>query len=144
MLTMEEERSAGAVLFRENSERLYLLLHYQANHWDFPKGNIEQGEHELDTVRREVKEETSIDDIEFIDGFKRISEYYYKRAGRLIHKQVVFYLAKTKQEKVKLSYEHIGYVWLPFKQAIERLTFKNSKKILADAEEFLNDKSKIR
>jgi 8-oxo-dGTP pyrophosphatase MutT (NUDIX family) len=134
-----EERSAGAVLFREDDIRLYLLLHYQAKHWDFPKGNIEEGEEELDTVRREVKEETGIDDIIIIDGFKRISEYYYKRAGRLVHKQVVFYLAKTNQKEVRLSYEHIGYEWLPYKEAYDRLTFKNSKRILADAEEFLNE-----
>lgn len=138
MILAVEERSAGAVLFREEDERLYLLLHYQAEHWDFPKGNIEEGEGELDTVRREVKEETGIDDIEFINGFKRISEYYYKRVGRLVHKQVVFYLAKTKQKDVKLSYEHIGYQWLPYNEAYNRLTFKNSKRILADAEEFLN------
>jgi 8-oxo-dGTP pyrophosphatase MutT (NUDIX family) len=139
MISVMEERSAGAVLFREDKERLYLLLHYQAEHWDFPKGNIEEGEEELDTVRREVKEETAIDDIEFIEGFKRISEYYYRRVGKLIHKQVVFYLAKTEQSDVKISYEHIGYQWLPYKEALERLTFKNSKRILADAEEFLND-----
>ena len=134
-----EERSAGAVLFREDEERLYLLLHYQAAHWDFPKGNIEEGEGELDTVRREVKEETGIDDIEFIEGFKRISEYYYRRVGRLVHKQVIFYLAKTEQKDVRLSYEHIGYRWLSFKEALELLTFKNSKRILIDAEEFLNE-----
>ncbi|GIU71641.1 MAG: diadenosine 5'5'''-P1,P4-tetraphosphate pyrophosphohydrolase [Candidatus Nitrosocaldaceae archaeon] len=134
-----EERSAGAVLFREDDIRLYLLLHYQARHWDFPKGNIEEGEEELDTVRREVKEETGIDDIIIIDGFKRVSEYYYKRAGKLVHKQVVFYLAKTNQKEVRLSYEHIGYEWLPYKEAYDRLTFKNSKRILADAEEFLNE-----
>lgn len=135
---MIEERSAGAVLFREDTTRLYLLLHYQASHWDFPKGNIEKGESELDTVRREVKEESGIDDIEFINGFKRISEYYYTRNNVLIHKQVVFYLAKTKQKEVKLSSEHIGYAWLPYKEALERLTYNNSKQILRDAEEFLS------
>ncbi len=133
-----EERSAGAVLFRDEEQRLYLLLHYQAKHWDFPKGNIEKGEEELDTVRREVREESGIDDIEFIDGFKMISEYYYKRANRLIHKQVVFYLAKTEQKEVRLSHEHIDYAWLPYGEALDRLTFENSKRILQKAEEFLS------
>lgn len=134
-----EERSAGAVLFRENDKRFYLLLHYQANHWDFPKGNIEEGEREVDTVRREVREESSIDDIELIDGFRMISEYYYKRSNKIIHKQVVFYLAKTKQTEVKLSHEHTDYAWLTYKEALDRLTFVNSKKILQEAEEFLKN-----
>ena len=134
-----EERSAGAVLFREeNSNRLYLLLHYTTKHWDFPKGNIEEGEDELSTVKREVKEETGITDLEFIDGFKRVIEYYYKRLGILVHKQVIFYLAKTREKDVKLSYEHIGYKWLPYEEAYNTLTYDNSKKILKDAEVFLS------
>ncbi len=136
-----EERSAGVVLFREeNSNRLYLLLHYTAKHWDFPKGNIEEGEDELSTVKREVKEETGITDLEFIDGFKRVIEYYYKRLGVLVHKQVIFYLAKTREKDVKLSYEHIGYKWLPYEEAYNTLTYDNSKKILKDAEVFLASK----
>jgi 8-oxo-dGTP pyrophosphatase MutT (NUDIX family) len=133
-----DERSAGVVLFREeNSNRLYLLLHYTAKHWDFPKGNIEEGEDELSTVKREVKEETGITDLEFIDGFKRTIEYYYKRLGILVHKQVIFYLAKTREKNVKLSYEHIGYKWLPYEDAYNTLTYDNSKKIIKDAELFL-------
>ncbi len=136
-----EERSAGVILFREeNSNRLYLLLHYTAKHWDFPKGNIEEGEDELSTVKREVKEETGITDLEFIDGFKRVIEYYYKRLGILVHKQVIFYLAKTREKDVKLSYEHIDYKWLPYEEAYNTLTYDNSKKILKDAEVFLASK----
>lgn len=134
-----EERSAGAVLFRENSGTLeYLLLHYHAGHWDFPKGNVEKGEQELDTVRREVKEETSINNIEFVDGFRKKIEYNYKRNGKLVHKQVVFYLAKTDVKDVKLSFEHKGYGWLNYGQALRRLTYKNAKITLEAANSFLN------
>ncbi len=139
---MLEERSAGAILFSENDERLeYLLLHYHAGHWDFPKGNVEEGEKELDTVRREVREETSIDNIQFVDCFKKKVEYNYKRAGKLVHKEVVFYLAKTNKKNVKLSFEHKGYGWLGYGEALKRLTYKNSKIILEEANSFLNKKS---
>ncbi|MFQ5969706.1 MAG: bis(5'-nucleosyl)-tetraphosphatase [Nitrososphaerales archaeon] len=136
---MKEEHSAGAVLFRENSETLeYLLLHYHAGHWDFPKGNVEKGEGELDTVRREVKEETSINSIEFIDGFRKNIEYNYKRNGKLVHKKVVFYLAKTDVKDIKLSFEHKGYGWMNYEQALKRLTYKNAKFTLEAANSFLN------
>ncbi|MEM0367643.1 MAG: NUDIX domain-containing protein [Candidatus Nitrosocaldus sp.] len=135
---MLEERSAGAVLFRlEDREPIYLILHYGAGHWDFPKGNIEQGEDELSTVKREIREETCIDDIEFIQGFRRMVEYMYKRAGRLVHKVVVFYLAKTSKDDVKLSYEHNDYRWSRFDDALDLLTYNNSKIILKDADSFL-------
>jgi 8-oxo-dGTP pyrophosphatase MutT (NUDIX family) len=139
-----EERSAGAILYTESNGRLeYLLLHYHAGHWDFPKGNIEEGEADLDTVRREVKEETSIDDIKFVDGFRKKVEYMYKRADKPVHKEVVFYLAKTNAKNVKLSYEHKGYGWMGYEDAMKRITYKNSKTILEEANSFLQRSGKI-
>ena len=71
------EKSAGAVIFRKEDDKIYyLLLHYQGGHWDFPKGNIEKGEKLEDTVRREVKEETGIENIKFALGFKEAIKYF--------------------------------------------------------------------
>lgn len=125
---MIEERSAGAILFNEtNSERKFLLLNYPSGHWDFVKGNIEKGETLLQTVIREIREETGITDVEFIDGFEDKIEYHYQREGDLIHKEVVFFLAKTKTNVVKISHEHLGFVWLNFDDALKKLTYKNAK-----------------
>jgi 8-oxo-dGTP pyrophosphatase MutT (NUDIX family) len=65
---VQQERSAGAVIFSFDSvlgKIEYLLLNYAAGHWDFPKGNIENGEDEIQTARREIQEETGICDVEF-------------------------------------------------------------------------------
>jgi len=135
-----EERSAGAVIFSENDGMIeYLLLHYPTGHWDFAKGKIEKGEKELDTVRREVREETSIDDIQIIDGFRKKIAYNYKRSGKLVHKEVIFYLAKASVRNVKLSFEHKGYVWLNYDNALKQLTYKNAKMILDAANQFLKE-----
>ncbi len=135
---MQEERSAGAVLFNiKDKESIYLVLHYTAGHWDFPKGNIEEGEDELTTVRREVKEETSICNIEFIDGFRCVIEYMYRRAGRLVHKTVIYYLAYTDVLEVRLSYEHNDYRWGIYDEIMNILTYKNSKNVLMEAARFL-------
>jgi bis(5'-nucleosidyl)-tetraphosphatase len=134
---MKQEHSAGAIVFRKNKESIYLLLQYEAKHWDFPKGNIEKGEKDQDTVKREIKEETGINDVDILPNFKEKIQYYYKFEGELINKTVMFYLAKTETEQVKLSFEHIGSIWLPYKEAMEKLTFKNAKEILKKADEFL-------
>lgn len=55
---MKKEKSAGAVII---NDKKVLLLHYSSGHWDFPKGHIEKGETELETAKREVKEETGLD-----------------------------------------------------------------------------------
>ena len=89
---MEKEKSAGAVIFKPFKQgNKYLLLHYEAKHWDFPKGHIEKGEKEEDTVRREVKEETGIEKIDILKGFKENIHYFYKFEGRLMSKDVVFF-----------------------------------------------------
>lgn len=136
---MISEKSAGAVVFRKEGEtRLYLLLQYTSSHWDFPKGNIEQGESEEQTAKREISEETGIVDIEFVPCFKEKIKYFYRREGQQVNKEVIYFLAETKTSIVKISWEHSGFQWLPFKEALEKTTFSNSKSVLKKAEETLS------
>lgn len=133
-----DERSAGAVLFiMDNSEPEYLLLHYTAGHWDFPKGNIELGETEEEAAVREIREETGIKDIEFIKGFSRTISYRYRKARRLVNKEVVLFLARTNTRRVAISHEHTGYAWKKYDDAMKLLTFKNARDPLAAAHQFL-------
>jgi 8-oxo-dGTP pyrophosphatase MutT (NUDIX family) len=134
---MLREVSAGATVFYLGSQIEYLLLHYAAGHWDFPKGAIEPGEPELDTVRREVWEETGIREIEIIPGFRKVIHYWYRKSGQPVQKTVIFYLARSLTKNVTLSYEHIGYVWLPYEEGLKRLTFKSAKGVLQEANEYL-------
>lgn len=138
---MLNEKSCGAVVYlNKDSEVLYLLLHYEAGHWDFVKGNVEPNEAEKETVVRELREETGITEAKFIEGFKHRIEYYYRRQGDTVHKEVIFYLMETQTETVKISFEHIGFIWLNYKQAMEKLTFKNARELLKKANDFLKKK----
>ena len=130
---MFREKSCGAVVYLKNDEVKYLLLHYEAGHWDFVKGNVEPNETEQETVIRELREETGITDAKFIEDFKEKIDYFYRRQGTTIHKEVIFYLMETQTETVKISYEHVGYIWLNYQQAIEKLTFKNARDVLQKA-----------
>jgi len=147
---MPIEKSAGAVIFRKEGNKIYyLLLHYPSNakapreYWDFPKGHIEKGEKIEETVKREVKEETGLKDIKLIEGFKEWIKYFFKFKGKNIFKIVTFFLAETKTKTVKVSFEHIGFKWLPYEEAIEKLTFKNAKDILKKANDYLNSKTEL-
>lgn len=135
---MPREKSAGAIIFRRNKEIKYLLLHYnyKTEFWDFPKGNIEKGESEEETVRREIKEETGIEDIKFIPGFREKINYFYRREGKTIFKEVIYFLVETSVKEVRISEEHVGYSWLDFNDAKERLK-ENSRKILEKANKLL-------
>jgi 8-oxo-dGTP pyrophosphatase MutT (NUDIX family) len=133
---MLQERSAGLVVFRmDGGEVIFLLLHYGWEHWGFPKGNIESGEKEKETAIREVEEETGLSSIRLIDEFEESIEYFYRKGGTTIHKKVSYFLAETTERDVRLSFEHKGYKWLKFTEAINQLTFDNDKKVLKAAKE---------
>ncbi len=139
---MPVEKSAGAVIFRKEDGKIYyLLLHYTPGHWDFPKGHIEKGENIIQTVRRETEEETGIKDIKIISGFKEWIKYFFRAEGKNIFKIVTFFLAETKTKEVKISFEHTDFKWLPYKEALEQLNFKNAKEILKKANDFFSGKS---
>ena len=132
------EKSCGAVIFvRKEGQTKYLLLNYAARHWDFVKGNVEQNETEKETTLRELKEETGITDAVFVDGFKETIAYFYRRQGLTVHKEVVFFIMESHTEEVTLSFEHIGYVWMDYQHAMEKLNFKNAKDVLQKAHDFL-------
>lgn len=139
---MRKEKSAGAIVFRREGGKIkYLLLHYESGHWDFPRGHIERGEKELETAEREIIEETGIKNLNFIPGFRVSSDWFFKKKINggffTVYKTAVLYLAETKTRKVKISREHIGYKWLSFAKAMERVTYDNAKKLLEKAEKFL-------
>jgi 8-oxo-dGTP pyrophosphatase MutT (NUDIX family) len=134
---MLNEKSCGAVVYAKASEVTYLLLQYEAGHWDFVKGNVEAGENEQETAVRELGEETGIVNAKFVDGFREKISYFYKRHGSTVHKEVIFFLMEAPTTEVTLSFEHIGFVWLPYDKALRRLTFKNARDTLQKANDFL-------
>ncbi|ADD08714.1 bis(5'-nucleosyl)-tetraphosphatase [Candidatus Aciduliprofundum boonei] len=134
---MRRERSAGAVVFNPKIKK-YLLLHYPTGHWDFPKGHVEKGEKDVEAAKREIFEETGLE-IEILFGFNEIIKYHFKEHGMLIEKKVVYFLGITEKEEVRLSYEHDGYAWLSYEDALNRITYDLSKKVLMKAHLFLQN-----
>jgi bis(5'-nucleosidyl)-tetraphosphatase len=134
---MPSEKSCGAAIFKENDLRKYLLLHYEGGHWDFVKGHVERDETEKETVLRETEEETGLTDISFVEGYRQPIGYYYRRAGKTVYKEVIFYLLEAKTDAIRLSREHVGFDWMRYERAFERLTYKNAKDVLQKAQEHL-------
>ena len=133
------DKSCGVVLF--NSDKVLLLRHSSISsrgggHWDFPKGHIDDGETEIQTALRELEEETGIANANVIDGFRDTITYTFSGGQERIGKEVIFFLATTKESKVTLSHEHIDYSWLDFDSAFSRLTYDNARQVLRSAIDF--------
>jgi 8-oxo-dGTP pyrophosphatase MutT (NUDIX family) len=144
---MKSEKSAGLIIFRtEGGNRKFLLLKY-TTHWGFVKGNIEKNESEIETTKRECLEETGIKDLKIIPGFKKEENYFYRDVysgtNELVKKKVVFYLAETDEKKVTISYEHEGFEWLDYEEAIKKIKTKSGSKVLEEAERFLKEEPSL-
>ncbi len=141
---MYHEESAGIVIYNSNGE--YLLLNYgrswnSPDRFGFTKGHIEQGESIQEAALREAYEETGIQSLRLIPGFKHKVTYFFTRGTTKIKKTVVYFIAVTDTKKVEISNEHVGYCWRTYDEALEMLTFENTRNILIAAEKHLRKKN---
>ena len=135
-----KERSAGAVVFYPTTAGPeYLLLRYGGGNWGFPKGHVEAGETDLQAAQREVMEETGIPIAhqKLLEGFEDDTDYRFRRGHVLVEKDVRFFLIESGTADVKISHEHSAFAWLPYGQALKRVSFEGPRRILQAAHSFL-------
>ncbi len=135
-----EERAAGLILFRENSgRREYLLIkNRHGGHWGFPKGHLEPGEDELQAALRETAEEVHVSQVQVLPGFRTVVRYAFPRQNELVKKEVVLFLARTEEKGKPFRKEVDEIAWLPFPEALQRITFPEQREALRQAEEWLS------
>lgn len=130
-MDLKKEKSCGCIIIKNG--KVLLVYEKNRNFWGFPKGHLENGETEIETALREVKEEVGLD--VDIDVEKRYTLNYIIRNE--IDKTTVLYIAKPKNEKLVVQENEIENVkWCDFKEALNTLTFDNWKELFR---EVIND-----
>lgn len=118
------ERSCGCVVIEDGK---VLLIQQRNGHWGFPKGHVEADETERNAAIRETKEETNIE-VEIEDG-RIYTENYITDKGN--YKEVIYYTAKKISGEVQKQESEIRDVkWFPLDEALERLTYDNTRNLL--------------
>ena len=121
---LKKEKACGCIVIDLDK---VLLIQQNEGHWGFPKGHVENGETEIETAIREVKEETNIDVMP--NENKRYVQEYTMKNGIL--KQVVFFLARKVSGDIKAQECEIKNIkWFSFKDAISIITYDNTKELL--------------
>lgn len=123
-MNLRKEKSCGCIIINDNK----VLLVYEKNRefWGFPKGHMEEGENEIETALREVKEEVGLD--VQIDTEKRYTLNYIIRDE--IDKTTVLYVATPKNEKIVIQESEIEKIkWCDFEEALNTLTFNDWKEM---------------
>ena len=134
------DRSYGSVVFREGNPVEYLLvLHVGGGHWDIPKGHPDAGEGPRETALREVLEETN-SVVEILPGFEESIEYVLPEGEP---KRVTFFLSEFAGEGSTRSNptEIADLCWLPYEQALHRMTYESARSVLKKAQAFLDSRA---
>ena len=141
---MLKQFSAGVIIYRldDNKRRTYLLLEYPGKYWDFPKGKLEGNEKWIDAALRETKEETGLDNLKIKPGFEHNYSYTFSDfKGNKVQKTVVFFIGHSLgNQTVRLSHEHMDFLWLPYEQARMQIYFESVRLLLDEVESFLDKK----
>jgi bis(5'-nucleosidyl)-tetraphosphatase len=113
------KHSAGVVVLRRFEDGVRFLLLRCFRYWDFPKGEVEPGEDPLATARREVAEETGLEDLRL-----RWGEDYVETPPYGQGKVARYYLAECPCGEARLPVnpelgapEHHEYRWVSYTEA---------------------------
>lgn len=127
------EPTAGGVVFRRNDEGQVEFLLYQdaRDRWTIPKGHIEEGETAQVTAKREIAEETGINNTE-IHGWLGKVDFRYRRVDKLVLMTTQVYLVKALDPNEKLQKEEWmnGLKWFSFHEALDEVEYEDIGKLI--------------
>ena len=122
-------RQAGSIVVRTNGKEPEVLLvtaKRNPKNWIFPKGHIEKGETPEQAALRETKEEAGV--VGKLLGPAGVLEYGFLGAKA----RVEYFLVQYKREAGPPE-DGRQRTWCDLEQALERLNYKNTRKLLRKA-----------
>jgi 8-oxo-dGTP pyrophosphatase MutT (NUDIX family) len=120
---------AGSIVVRlDRKEPQVLLVTAKRNpkNWIFPKGHIEKGETPEAAAIRETREEAGV--VGTVIGPAAVAEYGFLGARA----RVEYYLVRLTQEEGPPE-DGRSRIWCGLDEALERLSYKNNRKLLRKA-----------
>ena len=134
---MNYEKSCGAVVYRRShgNTEILLIKHIRSGFWSFPKGHVEDGESEVQTAVREIKEETNVDIAIDDTSFRETVVFNPRRDTR---KEVVYFVGRALTfDAVPQEGEISEIRWVEIGCAASKLAYDNDKIIVNKARAYL-------
>ena len=122
----------------ENDELKFLLVHQNNSHFSFPKGHMEDGETEVETALREIKEETNLD-VDIDTNFRFKISYIIESKNKM--KDAVYFVATPITFNLKPQEGEITSCdWYDYNTTFDSLEFDNAKDVLKKAYSYIKNK----
>ena len=138
---MDNEKDAGIIIYKcDEGSPKFLFLKRKEGWLDLPKGHLESNETIEQAAIRETFEETGIKIITLTDKFRFQIKYIIPKNyfGFKSKKTVDFFLKKIDDDQIiKISDEHVGYIWLNEDSAIKLLSFENQIELLKNVSNYI-------
>ncbi len=130
---MRYEESFGVVPLRKNGNQweVFLIQHARGSYWGFPKGHAEPGETPEEAAFRELKEETNLDCVRYLQSSPLKESYQFIVRGERVAKSVWYFAAEVSGDVFLQSKEIQDGAWFSLSDAKERLTHMEGKAILS-------------
>jgi len=132
--------ASGAVIEQSNTGKILLIqrsskLDWHPNEWEIMYGRIDQFEDTEMGLKREVREETGINDLELIDVLT--VWHIFRGTAETAENELigVTYHCRTNQTQPNLSDEHQAYKWVSPEEALELVQVDGIKR---DIKKFLS------
>ncbi|MFH1129401.1 MAG: transcription termination factor NusA [Patescibacteria group bacterium] len=127
-----------AIIYDVKDDKPYFLILHRIlrwNGWEFLKETVEPGETPLKTIKRGIAEETQIKKFKVIKKLGKKEEWQadginYVIADTFLVKADMEQIISLKQEII----EHDKYEWATKEEAMEKLTFPATKKLIQEIE----------
>lgn len=136
---MRQEESFGVIPLSKKKGiwSVFLIQHKHAHYWGFPKGHAEPRESAEQAALRELKEETNLDVVKFLQVDPIIEQYQFILEGKPISKRVHYFIAEVSGDVILQEEELKDGIWLSISDALNKVTHKEGKAILSSVEKIL-------
>ncbi len=138
---MRQDESFGVIPLSKESGKweVFLIQHKGGRYWGFPKGHSEGTETPKEAALRELKEETNLDVMAWLQPKPLMEQYQFLVEGKRVFKRVFYFVAEVSGE-VKLQEAEIqDGIWLGLTEALEKVTHTEGKTILSQVTQTLLD-----